>query len=147
MSVCTFFGHRECYGLDREMLYRTIEGLICQGVDTFYVGNQGGFDAAVYGCLQRLREKYPHICIGVVLAYLPTQKQAYGDMADTVFPEGMELVPPKFAIDRRNRWMVDRADHVICCIRHSWGGAYRFAKLAKSRGKHVINISGADVAL
>lgn len=41
MAACTFFGHRDCYGLDSQMLRQVIEDLINNGVDTFYVGNQG----------------------------------------------------------------------------------------------------------
>ena len=48
--VCTFFGHRDDYGLDIKLLYKTIERLIEDGVDTFYVGNQGHFDRTVLGC-------------------------------------------------------------------------------------------------
>lgn len=47
MSACTFFGHRECYGLDTAVLQAAIEALIHNGVDTFYVGHQGGFDVLV----------------------------------------------------------------------------------------------------
>ena len=60
MKVCTFFGHRECYDLKREILYASIADLIHQGVDTFYVGNQGYFDGMVYSCLKSLRTVYPH---------------------------------------------------------------------------------------
>lgn len=87
MSSCTFFGHRECDGLDRKILSRTIEGLIDQGVDTFYVGNQGNFDGVVYGCLKQLRKAYPHIYVSVVLAYLPTEQREGEDLSDTMYPE------------------------------------------------------------
>lgn len=40
-KVCTFFGHRDCYGLDAEVLRNAIEDLIKQGVVAFYVGNHG----------------------------------------------------------------------------------------------------------
>lgn len=139
-KVCTFFGHRECYGLDREILCQTIEDLIDQGVDTFYVGNQGGFDGAVYSCLKQLRKVHPHIRVSVVLAYLPTEKREGEDMSDTMYPEGLEARPAKFAIERRNRWLVNACDFVICYIHHTWGGAYKFAQLAKKCEKNVLNI-------
>ena len=41
MLACTFFGHRDCYSLDEQVLIDAIEDLIRNGVDTFYVGNQG----------------------------------------------------------------------------------------------------------
>jgi uncharacterized phage-like protein YoqJ len=112
-----------------------------QGDDVFYVGNQGEFDSAVYRCLKQLREEYPHIRVCVVLAYLPTEKDE--EIPDSMYPE-LEG-HPKFALDRRNRWMIDRADVCICYIDHTWGGAYKFVMLAQKRGLTVINIGSAEI--
>lgn len=138
MAACTFFGHRECYGLDSQV----IENLINNGVDTFYVGNQGQFDSAVYSCLKQLREVYLHIRICVVLAYLPTEKTAEEDLSDTMFPEIEGH--PQFTIDRRNRWMLQSSDFCICYINHTWGGAFKFARLAKRCCKEAINIGSVE---
>ena len=104
-QVCVFFGHRECNSLDAEGLRYTIEVLIGQGVDEFLVGHQGQFDSIVRKCLKSLQEKYPHIHYSVVLAYLPTERQEYEDYTDTMYPEGIESVHPKYAIDWRNRYL------------------------------------------
>lgn len=143
MAACTFFGHRECYGLDSRVLQQAIKELIVQGVDTFYVGNQGQFDSAVYSCLKQLRKEHPHIRVCIVLAYLPTGKNEYDDMVDTMYPEIEGH--PKFAIERRNRWMIDNSDFLFCYINHTWGGAYKFAELAKQRGKTVINLGNTEI--
>ena len=143
MPACTFFGHRECFGLDGRVLQQVIENLISKGVDTFYVGNQGQFDSAVYGCLKQLEKEYPHIRVCVVLAYLPIEKNEYDDMTDTMYPEIEGH--PKFAIERRNHWMIDHSDFLLCYINHTWGGAYKFTRLAKQRGKTVINIGIAEI--
>lgn len=143
--ACTFFGHRECCGLDSRVLQQTIEELISQGVDTFYVGNQGQFDSAVYICLKQLRKEHPHIRVCVVLTYLPAEKCEYEDMTDTMYPEIEGH--PKFAIERRNRWMMDHSDFLLCHINHTWGGAYKFARLAKRRGKTVINLGNPSIEL
>lgn len=145
MAVCTFFGHRECYGLEEAILRQAIADLIEQGVDTFYVGNQGQFDALVRIVLRQLQKDYPHIRYSVVLAYLPVEKREYEDMSDTMYPEGLETGPLKFAIDRRNQWMLNRADFVICYIRRTWGGAYKFARTAKLREKTVINLGSIQL--
>ena len=143
MASCSFFGHRECLGLDRQVLLLSIEELIFKGVDTFYVVNQRQFDSAVYSCLKLLRKEYPHIHICIVLAYLPTENNEYDDMADTMYPEIEGH--PKFAIDRRNRWMIQASDYYICYINRTWGGAYKFANMAKRYGKTVINIGNAEI--
>ena len=144
--VCTFFGHRDCYGLEENALPDTLEGLIGKGVTTFYVGHQGEFDRAVFRCLTRLGEVYPQIICRVVLAYLPTQKQE-GALYDghSLYPEGLESVPPRFAIDKRNRWMVEQADYCVCYVNHPYGGAYKFARMAKRKGVVVINLGSGEV--
>lgn len=141
MSVCTFFGHRDCSGLKEQTLYSAIEELILKGADTFYVGNQGLFDSAVYGCLKRLQRAYPHIRLCIVLAYLPTG--GYGELEDTMYPEIEGH--PKFAIARRNRWMMEHADFCLCYITHTWGGAYTAAKQAKKKGLTVINLGSIEL--
>lgn len=35
MKACTFFGHRECYRLEAQVLWNAIENYIDQGVDMF----------------------------------------------------------------------------------------------------------------
>ncbi len=141
MSVCTFFGHKACYQLDTGLLCSEIEKLIHQGVDTFYVGNQGQFDSAVYRCLKTLRSQYQQIHMFVVLAYLPIPGQECRNLEDTMYPEIEGH--PKFAITRRNRWMIAQADYCLCYVNQTWGGAYQFAKIAKEKGLTVINLGNA----
>ena len=143
MAACTFFGHRECFGLDSQVLQQAIEELITQGVDTFYVGHQGQFDSIVYSCLKQLKREHPRIRVCVVLAYLPTEKNEYDDTTDTMYPEIEGH--PKFAIERRNRRMVEVSEYCLCYINHTWGGAYKFAKLAKRCGKTVINLGNTEI--
>ncbi len=141
--VCTFFGHRDCYGLDEKSLERAIEEMIVKGADTFYVGHQGQFDAMVFACLTRLKDLYPHITFSVVLAYFPTKHDAYHGYS--LYPEGIEVGPPRFAIERRNRWMIAQADYCLCYVNDTWGGAYKFAKQAKKKGLPVINLGSAEL--
>ena len=145
MSVCTFFGHSECYGLDAVTLRSTIEDLIKQGVTEFLVGNQGQFDAMVRNCLKSLQQQYPDIRYTVVLAYLPKEKGEFEDFSDTMYPEGIECVHPKFAIDWRNRFLISSADVCLCFINRTFGGAYKFAHMAKTRGLTVINLGNATL--
>ena len=141
MQTCTFFGHRECYGLEEGVLCSAIVDLIAQGVTDFLVGEQGMFDRMVYGCLKRLRRVYPRIQVSVVLANLPTQKREEENMQDKIYPEIEGH--PRFTIDRRNRWMVENADCCLCYITHTWGGAYKYACIAKRSGLKVINLGSA----
>ena len=141
--VCTFFGHRECYDLEAAVLRNAIENLIAQGVSEFLVGHQGQFDAMVRSCLKALQIQYPEIRYSVVLAYLPTEKSPWEDTTDTMYPEGLEGVHRRFAIEWRNRYLIDSADLCLCCINHGFGGAYKFSQLAKKKGLTVINLGSA----
>ena len=144
--VCTFFGHKDVGELNAETLKNAIEELIKSGVDTFYVGHQGGFDSMACSCLLKLKTSYPYIRFWVVLAYMPAltlKNDLYCDYS--IFPEDLEAVHPKFAIEKRNRWLIDRADCCICYVNNTWGGAYKFARLAKKRGLPVINLGDAEL--
>ena len=141
MKSCTFFGHRDCPdGID-EKLYCTIRRLIDeQGVDSFYVGNHGRFDQKVHAALIKTQQEYPHIRCAVVLAYLPKpmDDQRYG--LPTIYPAGLETVPPRYAILRRNQWMLQRSEAVISYVTRSGGGAAKFCEMACKQGKTVINL-------
>ncbi|MBO5401937.1 MAG: hypothetical protein J6A85_02060 [Clostridia bacterium] len=144
--ICTFFGHSDCYGLAEAVLFRTIEKLISEGVDEFYVGNQGHFDNMVFSCLIKLKSIYPHISFTVVLAYLPMRKAEHDPYHGySIYPEGIEEGPQRFAIERRNKWMINHADCCLCYITHSWGRAYKFAKQAQKKGLKVICLGDAEL--
>ncbi len=140
--VCTFFGHRDTPAEIRDKLQAVLVDLIKNhGADTFYIGNNGNFDAMAKGVLTKLKQKYPHIDYVVVLAYMPrTKSDEYEADCETLYPEGLENTPQRFAISKRNEWLVENADAVITYVEHSWGGASQFKKLAEKRGKTVINL-------
>ena len=140
MAVCTFFGHRDSPSSIKADLNKAIVQLICnQRVDTFYVGTQGNFDRMAYADLVELRQRYSHINVYRVLAYMPKPDDA--DSADTIVPEGIETAYPRYAIVHRNNWMIDRSDFVISYITHPTGGAYQAVERAKKKGKSIIAIN------
>lgn len=140
--VCCFFGHRDAPDGLTEHLLPVLSRLIDEGVDSFLVGNQGGFDSIVLHTLRLMKEKYPHITYNVVLAYMPGTKEEWSayEPTETLYPEGLELVHPRYAITWRNKWMIQESDVVVTYITHSWGGAAQYAQLAKRKQKRVINI-------
>lgn len=109
-----------------------------QGADEFYVGNQGNFDAMVRRQLKDLSKTH-NISYNVVLAYLPDKNSE--PIPCSVYPEGIETVPRKFAINYRNKWMLNKADMVICYVTHSSSGAGQFVELAEKQGKRIINLN------
>ena len=106
----------------------------------FYVGNQGRFDVIVRSVLRELRKEYPQINYAVVLAYMPGKQTEHDDYSDTMLPEGIESVHPRYAISWRNNWMLRQSDYVVTYITHSWDGAAQFAEKANRQKKIVINL-------
>ena len=146
MAAYTFFGHRDCPDWIKPILCETLEKLIVNHcVSMFYVGNQGRFDALVRSVLRALRDKYPHINYAVVLAYVPGKSHGHQDNGDTMLPEGIESVHPRYAISWRNDWMLRQSDFVVAYIAHAWGGAARYAQKAARLHKVVCNLPVQDL--
>lgn len=144
MAACTFFGHRECSASIKPKLRAVVvvELIVRYGVDRFYVGRQGAFDAMARSVLRELAEVHPHISYAVVLERLPEPRdKAVWDFSDTIFPEGLEAVPSRFAISRRNEWMLKQSDFVVTYITHNWGGAAQYAEKAQRQDKRVLNLA------
>ena len=141
MASCTFFGHRECPDLIKTKLRKVLIDLITNhGVDMFYVGNQGRFDAIVRSVLRGLKKEDPQLNYAVVLAYMPGKKTEYDDYSDTMLPEGIEFVHPHYAISWRNNWMLKQSNYVVTYITHSWGGAAQYAQKAMRAKKRMIKL-------
>ena len=144
LMTCTFFGHRdtsmEIGPILRETLLDLIEN---KNVTLFYVGNNGNFDYMVRKHLNILKKEYPFINYIIVLAYMPDKKvkSDYADDFETIYPEVLEKAPVKFAISKRNKWMIEQSDYVVTYVKHSIGGAAKFKKLAEGKRKEVINIA------
>ena len=142
MSVCTFFGHKDTPNKIEPLLRAALIDLIeNKQVYTFYVGHQGNFDRMVRKVLRELKECYP-IDYAVVLAYLPETLNPQEDYSDTLDP--LEGVPPKFAIDRRNHWMIDHSDFVVSYVWKPWGGAAKFKGIAEKKGLQIVELFGKD---
>ncbi len=139
MSVCTFFGHRQIHENIEPSLRTAITELIQkENVSKFYVGCEGQFDSLVKRTLLDIRNDHPNIEIIAVLAYLDKK---YDLLTDSVFPQCLERVPPRFAIPKRNEWMVKQSDFVIAYVRWTYGGSGKAVEYAEKKGKTVINLA------
>ena len=106
------------------------------------MGNHGAFDRMAINALRVLSEKYPKIKYYVVIAYVPQDKERLGlnENDSTIYPDCLDKTPPKYAIIKRNNWMLRKSDYVIAYVTHITSGAYEFKHLAEKRGKTVINL-------
>lgn len=145
MNTCTFCGHETVPDGIRDTLFSAVRNMIeSHSTDFFYVGNQGQFDRLALTVLSQLKKEYPHIRFYVALAYMPGAKPEFplADELETVYPDGLETVPRRFAISHRNRWMVDRSKYLIAYVNHDYGGAAQTLRYAKGKGTiEIINLA------
>lgn len=137
----TFCGHGDTI-ISSELqkwLKQIIISQIEAGADVFYLGGYGAFDRAAASAVWELKKTYPHIQSILVLPYLD-KKVDMSHYDNTVYPP-LESVPRRYAILRRNRWMVDVSDVIIAAVDHSWGGAAQTLQYAVLKKKTIINFS------
>ncbi len=139
--TCIFFGHRNAVEkIIKPTLKMVLVNLIeKENADMFYVGNHGNFDFTVKKVLKELQEVYP-IKYYVVLAYI-SEKNEYTDYSDTIYPDELNIVPHRYRIIERNKWMLNKADTVITYVTNTIGGAAEFKAIAETKGKRIINLS------
>ena len=131
MFACTFFGHGDSPdGLFLILKDTIVNLLIHHQVTVFYVGTHGNFDTMAYRAVKELQVEYPEIRVYRVLAYMPKE-----EVPDSLFPEGVELVHPKYAISWRNKWMLDHSAYVVAYVVRNYGGAAKYVKQAKRKCK------------
>lgn len=141
MDTCTFFGHRDCSGMLYPAIEQAIRRMVNAGVADFYVGNQGTFDRMVLRALREVAKDIPWVRYAVVLAYFPRRRDPDLKVGETIFPEELESVPPRFAIEKRNLWMLEKSDCVITYVEKTYGGAQKFVSLAEKKGKRIVNLA------
>ena len=136
--IVTFCGHRDVFDSEAVVawLNETVEGLIREGADCFYLGGYGQFDALAAAVVHKQKERYPLIRSVLMLPYLDRSFDASA-YDETVYPS-LESVPKRFAVSRRNEYMIDRSDVVIAFVTHSFGGAYKTLCYAQRKQKRII---------
>ena len=143
----TFCGHSNCLFSDEEkeklkqlLIKETRKNPTCK----FYLGGYGDFDSLCLRTLRELKKEFQDIELIFITPYLDKNysklefaKYHYDDI---IFPP-LESVPRKFAILKRNEWMVDSADLVIAYVKYSWGGAAKTLEYAKRKKVPIVNVA------
>lgn len=137
--ACCFFGHRDAPGSVRGEIAAAIEKRIGEGEREFFVGNNGAFDRMVQAILHEIAERSGEIEYVVVLSS-PSELGGVADGLPTMLPDGIECAPPRFAIDRRNEWMLRHCGCAIVYYRHRFSSCEKWVEKARRRGMHIIEI-------
>ena len=145
--IITFCGHSDFLFSDdvkqqlKNILIKEIrKNPTCQ----FYLGGYGDFDSLCLRTLRELKKEFQDIELIFITPYLDKNYSklefAKYHYDDVIFPP-LENVPRKFAILKRNEWMVEEADLVIAYVMYSWGGAAKTLAYAKRKKKTIINLA------
>lgn len=133
--IITFCGHRDFQG----------NSILKERLTNELLVHAGGFDYFAAHCVKEAQTKAKNIRNCLVIPYLSVSFQErikeYNGFFDEVIYPALENVPPKYAIIRRNEWMVDRADLLIAYITHGWGGAALTYHYAKRKGIPTVNLT------
>ncbi len=136
--LVTFCGHSSIKAREQVEIWlaQVLRQLIEQGATIFYVGGYGAVDELANSVLVSLKQEYLAIKIVLVLAYL-NKKIDTVRYTDTMYPP-LETVPKKYAIARRNKWMVQESDVVVAYVIYPVGGATKTLEYAKQKKKQIV---------
>lgn len=136
--IVAFCGHRQVENENevRHWLENVVDDLIRKSADVFYLGGYGGFDRMALSVVNKVKEVHPGLKTILVLPYLDRSMDL--DAYDGSIYPPLEKVPRRYAISRRNRWMVDQANVVVTYVIHEWGGAATTLRFAEAKRKTIM---------
>lgn len=136
--IITFCGHDNVSEICkvREWLCAVLDQFMHEKSIIFYLGGYGGFDRLAASVVRQKQKVNPTAQSVLIIPYINRKYDASG-YDYTLFPP-LESVPPRYAILKRNEWMVAQADVVIAYVTHGWGGAGKTLEYARTKRKTVI---------
>lgn len=152
--IITFIGHRFVYEYDK--LCDMVEKCILKNAEhensiSFYCGGYGSFDNLCAKVCSKIKQKLKNCEIVFVTPYITISYQKNTELllkekiyTSVIYPP-LEKTPAKFAIVKRNRWMIEEADLVIAYVNKTFGGAYSSLSYAKRKNKRIINLADASL--
>ncbi len=152
-KVACFSGHRK---LPQDIsrltsdLEKAVISLIEQGVVFFGAGGALGFDMLAEETVLRLKKRYPHIRLILVLPCAPEyqtlkwnmeQRRRYYEIMDKA--DKVRILSDtytKSCMLDRNRHLVDNSGHLICYLRENRGGTCFTVSYAEQNRLNIIRI-------
>lgn len=138
----SLFGHRKLYGQNKEVASRLstcIDELIKNGATEFFLGDYGELDQLAASVLNKKKVDDPQIRMVLVLPYLDKKIDTKIRYDEFIYPP-LEKTPKRYAIVKRNEWMVCNSDAVVVYCMNSYGGAFAALQYAEKQGKRIFRI-------
>lgn len=161
-KTCAFLGNNYDKVLDVKVGHRTPQGLkeqICkeiinlienEKVDTFLVGERGGYEIDAYDVVLAVRREYRHIKVYLVISAVTDLNEMGGiyykqgnkrrDFDDFILPPKCESGYKKLCIVYRNRFIIENTDFIIAYNKYE-GRAKEFCKAAEIKGVKVVELA------
>ena len=130
--ACAFTGHRNLpEDFDEKSIKKAVENCIKKGVEVFYNGVAKGFDLVSAKVVFSLKKKYPKIKL---IACIPcyNQEKSYDEEEKKEYIEVLSKADEKIYVSeteyfrgcmqKRNRFLVDKADIIIAYLKKESGG-------------------------
>ena len=151
---CCFTGHREQKlrrgaGLIRRELEKEIRKAVSEGFTTFITGMAYGVDIMAGEIVVNLKKEFPAIKLIAAVPF-PGFESRWGEEWKNRYQilfQQADLVRficdsyASSAYQKRNEWMVEQAQLLLCCVEKQSGGAYTAMKYAERLGKEIINLA------
>ena len=155
--TCCFTGHRDLPIQGREelaaKLEHTIIGLIDRGIQFYGAGGARGFDTLAAQTVLKLKERYPHIKLILILPCLTQTKnwpttdveeyERIKALADRVVYTSQEYT--KDCMHKRNRHLVDHSSVCVCYLANNNSGTAYTVNYARKMGREIILIDPATL--
>ena len=138
--VISFFGHRRFVDgeVQPEEIIAEIEKIAGGEQVQFYLGEYGNFDAFAYSCAKKYKKIHPETKLIFVTPYIAPDYYLLEDAKErfdeVIYPE-LENVPKRYAIDKRNKWIVENSNFIFFYVIVSFGGASN--ALTHARRKNI----------
>jgi uncharacterized phage-like protein YoqJ len=155
-KICCFTGHREIKHIKASVLIERLENTVINlienvGITDFRAGGARGFDSIAAMCIIRMKAKYPHIKLHMILPcdnqekyFSNAEKQVYQyvlENADTVRFVNRKYSPS--VMFARNRELVNGADVCVAYMYKLSGGTYYTVNYARKNKVDVLNLMKA----
>ena len=145
---CAFTGHRQLEGdFSARKLKKEIKKLMEKGVEIFYNGMAMGFDLIAAEHVLSLRKKFPSVkliacvpCYGQEKYFSSADKRRYAKILKKA--DETQILSEHYyrgCMQKRDRYMADRADFLIAyCHKEEGGTAYTVKYFKKQKGEEKI---------
>ncbi len=147
--IISFIGHSLVLSKDsvkQQIKEQMRNNILGEKSVTCYLGGYGDFDKLCAISCKELKQEFACIETVYVSPYLNIGEQkkikellSLGLYDGSVYPP-IESVPLRFAISKRNEWMIEKSDIIIAFVNHRYGGAYKSFQMAKRKKKKIINL-------